>query len=105
MNSEFDPETDFDFDNFDELDEFTVDEADDIFMRTAVLQKNHMVALLCIKSASAGAAISRVDPREDHPAVQVYDDPAKALEWFTKSLRTSKLNGWQVVYDGLPLQG
>jgi hypothetical protein len=105
MNSEFDPETDFDFDNFDELDEFTVDEADDIFMRTAVLQKNHMVALLCIKSASAGAAISRVDPREDHPAVQVYDDPAKALEWFTKSLRTSRLNGWQVVYDGLPLQG
>ena len=74
-------------------------------MRTAVLQKNNMVALLCIKGADEGAAICRVDPREEHPSVQIYDDPAKAIEWFTKSLRTSMQNGWNVVYDGLPLQG
>ncbi|CAN5427766.1 hypothetical protein BH18ACI1_BH18ACI1_01260 [soil metagenome] len=64
-----------------------------------------MVALLCVKTAIEGGAICRVDPREVNPSVQIYDDPAKAIEWFTKSLRTSKQNGWQVVYDGLPLQG
>jgi hypothetical protein len=109
MSNEFDFETDFDSeDGFDEqlaeFDEFD-DELDDVEVRTAVLQKNDMVALLCIKTASAGAAICRVDPRENRPAVQIYDDPGAAVEWFTRSLRTSRRNGWNVVYDGLPLQG
>ncbi|MEO8649633.1 MAG: hypothetical protein ABI539_10755 [Acidobacteriota bacterium] len=109
MNNEFDSLTDFDFDEefndesaeLDDLD----GEVEDVLIRTAVLQKNNMVALLCIKSATAGAAICRVDPRESQPAVQLYDDPEKALEWFTKSLRSSLRNGWNIVYDGLPLQG
>lgn len=108
MSNEFDFKPDFDFEDFDEeLQDFEDfdDELDDVLVRTAVLQKNNMVALLCIKSASEGAAICRVDPREEKPAVQLYDDPAKAIEWFTKSLRTSRKNGWQIIYDGLPLQG
>ncbi len=109
MSNEFDPKTEFDFDDdfSDELAEFEDfdDDLDDVLVRTAVLQKNNMVALLCIKSATAGAAICRVDPREAHPAVQLYDDPTAALEWYTKSLRSSRRNGWQIVYDGLPLQG
>ncbi len=109
MSSEFDFDADFDLeDEFDEdlaeFDEFS-DELGDIEMRTAVMQKNDMIALLCIKTASAGAAICRVDPREDHPAVQIYDDADAAVEWFTKSLRTSRRNGWNIIYDGLPLQG
>jgi len=109
MSNELDYKPEFDFeDEFDdelaEFDDFG-SELDDLLLRTAVLQKNNMVALLCIKSADAGAAICRVDPRENYPAVQLYDDPTAALEWFTKSLRTSKKNGWNVVYDGLPLQG
>ena len=109
MSSEFDqlPEWEID-DEFDEdladFDEFD-DELVEVKLRTAVLQKNNMVALLCIKTATEGAAICRVDPREDRPAVQIYDDAGAAVEWFTKSLRTSKLNGWNVIYDGLPLQG
>ena len=108
---EFEPEDlefeDFsdELDEFDEFDEFDEDEPNDINVRTAVLSKNNMVALLCIKTADKGGAICRVDPREANPAVQIYDDPEKALEWFNKSLRTSKQNGWQIVYDGLPLQG
>ena len=109
MKDEFDFEPDFDReDEFqDELSEFDdlIDEGENVVLRTAILQKNNMVALLCIKSATAGAAICRVDPREAVPAVQLYDDKNAALEWFTKSLRTSKQNGWSVVYDGLPLQG
>lgn len=109
MSNEFDFEADFGFDDeFDEelaeFDEFD-DDLDDVAVRTAVMQKNNMIALLCIKTASAGAAICRVDPREDRPAVQIYDDPTAAVEWFTRSLRTSRRNGWNVIYDGLPLQG
>lgn len=120
MNDEFELEADFDFDEdlekdlvgFDdeydedlaEFDEFD-DDLDDVAVRTAVMQKDNMIALLCIKTATAGAAICRVDPREDRPAVQIYDDASAAVEWFTRSLRTSRKNGWNVVYDGLPLQG
>jgi hypothetical protein len=113
MKNEFDLEPeDLEFedfsdelDEFDEFDEFDEAEPSDVNVRTAVLSKNNMVALLCIKTADKGGAICRVDPRELNPAVQIYDDPEKALEWFNKSLRTSKQNGWQIVYDGLPLQG
>src|SRR5688500_16955928 len=110
MTEEFDPDQEFDVDDdfADELadfEDFSDDNLHDLMVRTAVLQKNNMVALLCITSATAGAAICRVDPREANPAVQLYDDPTAALEWFTKSLRTSRKNGWTIVYDGLPLQG
>jgi len=107
--AEFDqpPEWDLDEEFADDLAEF--DEFDEQFeviaMRTAMMQKNEMIALLCLKTAPLGAAICRVDPREDRPAVQIYDDATAALEWFTKSLRTSRRNGWNVIYDGLPLQG
>ena len=107
MSNEFDDGFDFEDEFVDELSDFEdfSDDDPDVLVRTAVLQKNSMIALLCIKSATAGAAICRVDPRENNPAVQLYDDPTAALEWFTKSLRTSRKNGWTVVYDGLPLQG
>lgn len=108
MSNEFDYDADFELDDFDEdlaeFDEFD-DELNDVEVRTAVMQKNDMIALLCIKTASIGAAICRVDPREDRPAVQIYDDPTAAVEWFARSLRTSRKNGWNVIYDGLPLQG
>ena len=73
--------------------------------RTAILLKNDMFALLCLKTADQGGAICRVDPREVNPAVQLYDDASKAIDWYTKSLKSSKKNGWRVVYDGLPLEG
>lgn len=107
MNNDFDFDNeDLGFEDFDgEFDEFDEFEADDVFVRTAVLSKNNMIALLCVKTATEGGAICRVDPRESQPAVQLYDDPEKAIEWFNKSLRTSHDNGWKIVYDGLPLQG
>ena len=110
-----------DFDDFDgELNEVgNVDEAEDgddfensfaieltnLHHRTAVLTKNNMIALLGVQTFDQGGTICRVDPRDGKPAVQIYDNPADALDWFKRSLRTSKKNGWQVVYDGLPLHG
>jgi len=113
MNNEFDfnSEEEDDFADFDsefsgeDFADFDEDELEDVLTRTAILSKNNMIALLCVKTATEGGAICRVDPRETRPSVQLYDDPEKALEWFNKSLRTSKQNGWLVVYDGLPLQG
>jgi hypothetical protein len=110
MNNDFDFPPDFDFEDLDggleDLEAFEDEAAfEELVVRTAVLQKNNMVALLCIKSAAEGAAICRVDPRENVPSVQLYDDPNAALEWFIKSLRSSRRNGWNIVYDGLPLQG
>jgi hypothetical protein len=112
MNNEFDFEPeDLEFEDFgqefdeEDFEEFDEMELEDVNVRTAILSKNNMLALLCVKTATEGGAICRVDPRESRPSVQIYDDPKKAIEWFTKSLRTSKKNGWQVVYDGLPLQG
>ena len=97
-------------DMFEELPEFPEEgviefDLESITTRTAVLSKNDMIALLCLKTADKGGAICRVDPRETNPAVQIYDDADKALDWYTKSLQTSLKNGWQVVYDGLPLEG
>lgn len=105
-------ENDFEFENLDEIDD-VFEEFDDfdelqnfeVETRTAILSKNNMIALLCLKTAGQGGAICRIDPREDRPAVQLYDDPQKALDWFTKSLSTSRKNGWIVAYDGLPLHG
>lgn len=107
---------DFEFDNdnlhFDEIDDFEDNfdvemelELEEIYTRTAILLKNNMFALLCLKTASKGGAICRVDPREQQPSVQLYDDAEKAQEWFSQSLKTSSENGWKIVYSGLPLQG
>src|SRR5215471_2187545 len=74
MDNEFDFRPDFEFDEFDEFEDFDDTLEADVLMRTAVLKKNNMVALLCIKGADQGAAICRVDPREEHPSVQIYDD-------------------------------
>jgi len=123
MNSEFEdfdqdfgdlgdelPDFEDGFENF-EIDadnleiEISEIEFEEVSTRTAVLSKNNLVALLCLKTADKGGAICRIDPRENSPAVQLYDDPEKALEWYTRSLKTSAENGWNVVYDGLPLEG
>ncbi len=110
MNEDFDLDGAFDFDDADlaeglaELED-SIDDAPDVMLRTAILQKDQMPALLCIKRATAGAAICRVDPRETFPAVQLYDDRDAAMLWFSRSLNSSRKNGWNVVYDGLPLQG
>lgn len=74
-------------------------------VRTVILSKNNMIGLLCMKTSDEGGAICRVDPRESAPSVQIYNDAEAAHEWFAKSLRTTRKNGWRIVYDGLPLVG
>ncbi|MDQ4123949.1 MAG: hypothetical protein M3209_21125 [Acidobacteriota bacterium] len=95
-----------DFDSEDEFDESDLEiELTNIKRRTVILTKKDMIAVLGVQTFDQGGTICRVDPREERPAVQLYDNPEDALDWFKRSLRTSRQNGWQVVYDGLPLHG
>ncbi|MCA1593910.1 MAG: hypothetical protein LC754_14920 [Acidobacteria bacterium] len=74
-------------------------------IRTAVMAKNDLIALLTLKVSAAGGQIVRVDPRESLPSAQRYEDEATALTWFKRSLSTSRKNGWSIIYDGEPLFG
>ena len=93
------------FDDY-EADEFDEDEDDaDVEVRTVLLLKNDMLALLGLKQSAEAGIIVRIDPRQPAPSAQSYDDAAAALKWFNRSLATSKRNGWEVIFDGQPLFG
>jgi hypothetical protein len=81
------------------------DDDEPVEVRTVVMSKNDMLALLGLKKSMRGGLIVRVDPREEKPAAQVYEDAAAATRWFNKSVATSRKNGWSIVYDGTPLFG
>lgn len=95
---------------FDETDELEngddADEDEEFFeVRTAVMQKNELLALLSLKISAGGSRIVRVDPRQSVPSAQTYEDAEAATHWFNRSLATSRRNGWNVIYDGEPSFG
>jgi hypothetical protein len=95
---------------FDEGDEFGDDEEGEeeeeaAVVRTAVLSKNDMLALISLKATESGGQIVRYDPREQLPSMQRYESESEARKWFSRSLATSRKNGWSVVYDGEPMIG
>ena len=96
---------------FDETDEAEDDDEDDeddeepFEVRTAVMQKNDLLAILSLKISAEGGRIVRVDPRQRMPSAQTYEDADAATHWFNRSLATSRRNGWNVVYDGEPSFG
>jgi hypothetical protein len=81
------------------------DEDDAAEVRTALLSKSDMLALLSVKTGDAGGLLVRVDPRQNAPAAQTYETADTALHWFRRSLSTSRRNGWEIIYDGPPLFG
>ena len=81
------------------------DEDDSAEVRTALLLKRDMLALLSVKTGDAGGLLVRVDPRQSAPAAQTYETADTALHWFRRSLSTSRRNGWEIIYDGPPLFG
>lgn len=94
------------FDETDELeDEDDTDDAEPFEVRTAVMQKNDLLAILSLKISAEGGRIVRVDPRQRMPSAQTYEDADAATHWFNRSLATSRRNGWNVVYDGEPSFG
>jgi hypothetical protein len=99
-------EEDDDYESEDEDDDD--EEGDDdgsTVLRTAVLQKNDMLALLSLKAAPDGGQLVRYDPRQSLPSLRRYESEEEARRWYARSLATSRKNGWSVVYDGAPLIG
>jgi hypothetical protein len=92
-----------DFESSEDRDEGYDD--DDAEVRTVLLAKNEMLALLGLKKSAEAGIIVRVDPRQPLPSAQRYDDIESAVEWFNRSLATSRKNGWEVIFDGQPLFG
>ena len=74
-------------------------------VRTVLLAKNEMLALLGLKKSADAAIIVRIDPRQAIPSAQRYDDAESATKWFNRSLATSMKNGWEVIFDGQPMYG
>ena len=81
------------------------DDTDVLDLRTVVLAKNDMIALLGLKLTTRGGLIIRVDPRQSMPVAKAYEDTDEATHWFKRSLATSRRNGWHAIYDGPPLVG
>jgi hypothetical protein len=94
-------EDDFELEDDDEED----DDDGATVVRTAVLQKNDLLALLSLKAAPDGGQLVRYDPRQSLPSLRRYDTEEEARRWYARSLATSRKNGWSVVYDGAPLIG
>jgi hypothetical protein len=94
-----------DFESYEDQDDDNDDDGDDAEVRTVLLAKNDMLALLGLKKSSEAGTIVRIDPRQPLPSAQRYDDVESAVEWFNRSLATSRKNGWEVIFDGQPLYG
>ena len=90
---------------FEEDDDEDGEEDGATVVRTAVLQKNDMLALLSLKAAPDGGQLVRYDPRQNLPSLRRYETEEEARRWYARSLATSRKNGWSVVYDGAPLIG
>ena len=90
-----------DFESYDDQDDN--DDYDEV--RTVLLAKKEMLALLGLKKSAEAGIIVRFDPRQPLPSAQRYDDIESAVEWFNRSLATSRKNGWEVIFDGPPLFG
>ncbi|HEY1404459.1 MAG TPA: hypothetical protein VGB05_10055 [Pyrinomonadaceae bacterium] len=94
------------YDETDEVeDEDEMDDGEPFEVRTAVMQKNDLLAILSLKISAEGGRIVRIDPRQRVPSAQTYEDADAATHWFNRSLATSRRNGWNVVYDGEPSFG
>jgi hypothetical protein len=98
-------EEDEDYEFDDEDDEEEGEDDGSTVVRTAVLQKNDMLALLSLKAAPDGGQLVRYDPRQNLPSLRRYESEEEARKWYARSLATSRKNGWAVVYDGEPLIG
>jgi hypothetical protein len=103
IDDEIDPVESLDADDENEPDDEA--ELEDIESRSVVLVKEDLIALLGLKTSSQGGLIVRLDPRQKNPAAQTYDDRDAAIRWFNRSLKTSRKNGWTVIYDGTPAFG
>lgn len=74
-------------------------------IRTAILEKDALLGIVGLAVSAEFAQVGRFDPRTGGPRTSRWDDHNKARRGFRNMLRSSRANGWAVVYDGPPLIG
>ncbi len=80
-------------------------ESTGVKLRTVLLIKEGMIAILGKREFEEFVHIIRFDPRSPLPELQIYTDQNAGRYWFKRSIETSVRNGWMVLYDGEPLFG
>jgi hypothetical protein len=74
-------------------------------IRTVIIAKGDMLGAFGMSTTPQGTRVVTVDPRRPEPSVHVYEDADAARREFNRELAITIERGWQIVYDGQPLQG
>lgn len=74
-------------------------------LRTAIMEKDALLGVVGLAVSTGFAQVGRFDPRTGEPLTSRWDDHNKARRGFRNMLRSSRANGWNVLYDGPPLLG
>jgi hypothetical protein len=75
-------------------------------LKTAILQKGELIALIGLRELPTGQAVlSRIDPRDNQTANSLQDSPEVADMNLRNSVRRSIERGWRLVHFGPPNQG
>ena len=74
-------------------------------IRTVLMTKDGIIGAIGLALSGEQAQVARLDLREGQPVSSEFDSPEQAVKGFSNMLRTSKRNGWSVLYDGHPLFG
>ena len=80
-------------------------ELSELTIRTAIMEKDSLLGVVGLALAARFAQVGRFDPRSGEPLTSRWEDHNKARRGFRNMLRSSRANGWEVVYDGPPLLG
>jgi len=80
-------------------------ELSELTIRTAIMEKDSLLGVVGLALAARFAQVGRFDPRSGEPLTSRWEDHNKARRGFRNMLRSSRANGWEVVYDGPPLMG
>jgi hypothetical protein len=75
-------------------------------IKTAILEKNGLTALLGIRPLATGQAVLiRTDPRDGEASSSLQDSLEMAERNLSGSIRKSVKRGWRLVHFGIPNYG
>lgn len=80
-------------------------ELTELNIRTAIMSKDDLLGIIGLAVADQFAQVGRFDPRTGEPHTSRWDDRREARRGFKNMLEDSRENGWDVLYDGPPLEG
>lgn len=77
----------------------------ELTIRTAIMLKDDLLGIIGLAVSPEFAQVGRFDPRTGEPHTSRWEDHRRARKGFRNMLRSSRENGWEMIYDGPPLIG